>query len=164
MPLPFQPWRAALQPASYMGAQFHVELGGQASGRRNAVHEYPKRNTPWTEDMGRKARRWRITGYIIGPDYLGPRDDLIAACEDGISGTLVHPTLGAVTANCENYSMSEQRDRGGVCTFEMDFVETGSISSSGTSVDTQSASNSAASSLGSASSNSLDTSIGTIST
>jgi prophage DNA circulation protein len=166
MPLPFQPWRAALQPASYMGAQFHVEVGGQGGGRRNALHEYPKRDIPWAEDMGRRAHHWHITGYIIGPDYLAARDDLMAACDAGVSGTLVHPTIGAVTANCDTYLMSESRERGGFCTFEMDFVETGSLNSTGVSTNTQAAANSSASSLGSASSNSLDTSLGagTIST
>lgn len=161
MPLPFQPWRAALQPASFNGAVFHVEVGGQAGGRRNTIHQFPKQDTPYTEDMGRKARRWPITGYIIGPNYTSDRDDLISACESGGSGTLVHPTLGSVAVNCDTYSVSEARDRGGVCTFEMDFVESGRLPNSGVSTDTQAASSSSASNLGSASSTSLDSSLKT---
>lgn len=159
MPLPFQPWRAALLPASFRGIEFHVEVGGQAGGRRNAVHEFPKRDVPFAEDMGRKARHWPITGYIIGPDYLSGRDDLIAACETSGSGTLVHPSLGSMTVNCDVYAVSETRERGGICTFEMAFVEAGSLDGNGVSSDTQSLANSSASDLGSASSNSLDSTL-----
>lgn len=159
MGLPFQPWRAALLPASFGGVEFHVEVGAQAGGRRNAGHEFAKRDTPYTEDMGRKARHWPITGYIIGPDYLGNRDDLIAACEAEGPSTLVHPSLGSMTVNCDVYSVSESRERGGVCTFEMLFVEAGSLTSNGVTADTQSLANTAASSLGKTSSGSLDSSL-----
>lgn len=136
MGLPFQPWRAALQPASYAGYGFKVESGGQTGGRRLAVHEYPKRDTPYAEDMGRRAHRWPITGYCIGPDYLSDRDALIAALDAEGPSTLIHPTLGDNQATCEAYSVTEVRERGGYCVFEMTFVEAGEDPGSAPADDT----------------------------
>jgi prophage DNA circulation protein len=54
------PWRDVLlsQPASFRGVIFHVETGGKSSGRRTVTHEYPKRDDPYAEDMGRVARHF----------------------------------------------------------------------------------------------------------
>ena len=60
------PWRRKLVPASYAGVEFHVEHQALNSGRRVVLHEYPKRNIPYAEDMGRHAKRYNITGYILG--------------------------------------------------------------------------------------------------
>lgn len=122
------PWRARLRPASFRGASFHVDAGQRASGRRVAPHEYPKRNDPYAEDMGRAARRWSITAYVIGPNYDLLRDLLITALEADGPATLLLPSpyLGEdVQALCGPYSMREERERGGFATFEIDFYEAG---------------------------------------
>lgn len=95
MGLPFQPWRASLLPASFGGAEFKVEAGAKSGGRRIAEHEYPKQDTPFGEDMGRKAHRWQITGYCIGPYYTIDRDALVALCDSEGPYTLQHPSLGS---------------------------------------------------------------------
>ena len=109
-------WRDRLTIASYRGVFFHVEVGGRMSGRRVVVHEYPKRNTPYSEDMGRHAVRWQFTAYIILNDkrlqaiarrgataaipYVTPfvdlidqRNALINALEEDGPGLLIHPSL-----------------------------------------------------------------------
>ena len=58
------PWRDAMLPATFRGVEFHVELDTRASGRRTVVHEYPKRDLPYSEDMGRAAIRFSFTGYL----------------------------------------------------------------------------------------------------
>ena len=159
--MPAAPWRTGIQP-SFRGAQFRIEVAGQAGGRRNVTHEFPERDVPYTEDRGRRARRWQITGYIVCgptlPDYRPGRDALLAACEAGGPGTLVHPTLGSMQVNLDTYSMSETRERGGMATFEMQFSEAGDINGAVTAatVNTQAAASSAATNLGSASAASLD--------
>jgi len=125
MTMPYQPWRAVWRPASYKGAGFYIEVGGKAGGRRNVHHEYPKRDDPYAEDMGRKQRKFHIQAYLIGPNYLGPRDRLIVVCEQEGAGLLVHPTLGQLMVVCDTYSVSETREKGGYCTFEMTFSEAG---------------------------------------
>lgn len=137
MPYPSTPWRDALLPASYAGAGFHVEGGGKSGGRRLSVHEYPKADTPNTEDMGRKARRWSITGYVIGPFYIDDRDALIAVCEAEGPATLVHPTMGEEQVRCESFSVTESREQGGIARFEMAFVEAGQDPGTTATADTQ---------------------------
>lgn len=159
MPYPFQPWRAALQPASFGGAGFHVEVDSQAGGRRNALHEFPHRDIPWAEDMGRKARHWGITGYVIGPNYTDDRDALIAVCEQEGPFALVHPSLGTVQANIDDYASVEHREQGGYCVFDLRFVEAGTQPGTVVSTDTQSVVNSSATSTGTTAASSLDTTL-----
>jgi prophage DNA circulation protein len=125
-------WRDNLVPASFRGAVFHVETSGRRSGRRTVVHEYPKRNVPYSEDMGRSAVKWSFTGYLIlrdkgiGGNLLSQIGNLIGALEADDAGFLVHPTLGAMLVMCENYSYSDKRTAGGYVEFDMQFVEAGS--------------------------------------
>jgi prophage DNA circulation protein len=144
------PWRSKLQPASFRGATFHVETDGISSGRRIALHEYPKRNTPYAEDMGKLAQRHTVEGYMImSPsklDFTGDRDALIKALEADGPATLIHPSMGTMQVMAGPYTVNETREKGGMCTFHMTFIEAGSAGSSG-SGDTQSGVNSAASAL-----------------
>ncbi|GGC70845.1 DNA circularization N-terminal domain-containing protein [Chelatococcus reniformis] len=119
-------WRDRLRPASFRGAQFHVEAGVRASGRRIAMHEYAKRDDPYAEDLGRRARRHPISAYLVGADYQAPRDQLIDALEREGAGMLVHPTLGSFRVVCGGYSVRESRERGGFCEFDIEFLESGS--------------------------------------
>ena len=156
MAYPYQPWRAALLPASFAGAEFHVEVGGQSGGRRVAEHEYPKEDTPFGEDMGRKARRWQITGYCIGPDYLDGRDAVIEACEAEGPSVLVHPSLGEQIVHCDSYAMSESRERGGYAQFEMMFLEAGQNPDASATSDTSAQATSAASASNDAAASTID--------
>lgn len=139
------PWRTLLlsQPASFRGVIFHVEQGGRSSGRRTVVHEYPKRNENYAEDMGRSARRFQFSGYLIyrprkqtetNPvlyDYVDQRRRLYEALEQDDIGKLNHPVFAPEGMNvmCERYSMNESRERGGFTQFEMSFVEHGKSTS-----------------------------------
>jgi len=118
-------WFDYLRPASFRGAQFHVETGGKRGGRRNVTHEFPKRDDPYAEDMGRRARRWTISAYVIGDDYADRRDDLIDACEQEGPGLLVHPTIGEEQVVCDYYHVVESRERGRMAEIEMQFTEAG---------------------------------------
>lgn len=141
------PWRNILlgEQASFRGVIFHVESGGRSSGRRGVVHEYPKRNDPYAEDMGRAARRFQFSGYLVyrpgNPmyEYTSQRKQLYEALEDDDVATLVHPVFapGGMKALCERFSMVESRERGGYTQFEMQFVEAGTaVSATGVSNNT----------------------------
>ncbi len=147
------PWRAVLlgEPASFRDVIFHVENGGRSSGRRIVTHEYPKRNDPYAEDMGRSVRRFSFSGYLVyrprkifetNPllyDYVVQRKRLYDALEEDDVGTLIHPVFasGGMQAMCERYTMTESRERGGYTQFEMQFVEAGKASNViGTSINT----------------------------
>lgn len=121
------PWRMRLLPASYSSVQFHVEQQGRSGGRRVVLHEYPKRDTPYAEDMGRSAFRYQMTGYIIGPSYHIGKQALMDVLDRSEGANLVDPYLARpLFCICERYSVSETRERGGYCQFEMTFVELGS--------------------------------------
>src|SRR5215467_7062810 len=103
-------WRDDLLPASFHGAFFHVDTGTKESGRATVVHEFPKKDLPYPEDMGRRARLFNVRGYcIVYPtdvpaaqqnaallyqrDYRDARDALIAALETDGPALLQLPTI-----------------------------------------------------------------------
>jgi len=129
-------WRERWRKASFRGVEFEIESGAKESGRRHVVHEYPKRNEPFTEDLGRRARHYPVTGYIVGPDYDRDAKRLLEACEKDGAGTLVHPTLGERRVICDVVGMVESKDQGGMAIFDMQFVEAGRSSSPAVGVAT----------------------------
>jgi len=142
------PWRLALIPAKFRGVDFHMENAVFAGGRRIAVHEYPKRDTPYGEDLGRRARRLQIVGYIVGTDYHQRRDLLKDALEIEGAG-LVRVQQGdinfwSLNVVVEHFSVVETRERGGYCVFEMGFVEVGITGSMIITTSTQQVVNDAA--------------------
>ncbi|MFS8051580.1 DNA circularization N-terminal domain-containing protein [Rhizobium sp. BR 317] len=150
-------WRQLLLPASFRGAPFHVEGGAKAGGRRTVTHEYPKRDDPYTEDMGRRAKKFSISAYVIGEDYTIFRELLSAALDTEGGGTLIHPTMGIMNVACEGYSVSENREEGGMARFEILLVEAGTSPYTPATADTQSATSNAADSAGSAAATAADT-------
>jgi prophage DNA circulation protein len=117
-------WRDNLRPASFRGVPFHVKAASGEAGRRVVVHEYPKRDTVYPEDMGRAKREFMVEGFVIGADYMDKRDKLLAAIEEPGSGPLVHPYRGTITVTATQPARwSENIDEGGLCRISMTFVE-----------------------------------------
>lgn len=149
-------WRSRLRTASFRGVEFKYDVIGRAGGRRINPNEFPYRDEPYTEDLGRRMRRFSVTGYVIGPDFLDQRDDLIDALEAEGPATLVHPTGGEFLVNSGDFTSVERRERGRVVEFEMQFVEAGTKGGTAVKTDTQSKVNSSADTLSSSTSKSLD--------
>ncbi|WP_270796216.1 DNA circularization N-terminal domain-containing protein [Aeromonas sp. QDB11] len=78
-----------LQPASFRGVAFKVDSDDLQVGRRTVLHEYPGRDTPSVEDLGRETREYAISAYLIGHDFIAERDRLIEALEQAGPGDLV---------------------------------------------------------------------------
>lgn len=109
---------------SFRGVSFFVDNAERGGGRRAVVHEFPLRDDPFVEDLGRRARTFRVEAYVVGDDYLTQRNKLLAALEDESGpGELVHPYHGAVRAICINVSVSESRNEGGFARFAIEFQE-----------------------------------------
>jgi prophage DNA circulation protein len=130
------PFRDDMLPASFRGAMFHVEAGSKESGRRIVTHEFPKRDLPYSEDMGRKAFQFSVRGYCITfpidtpvplytRDYRTARDALIIQLETEGTGVLQLPTLDPFTVVCSGYRWTEEERAGGYCVFDMQFAEWG---------------------------------------
>ena len=130
------PWRQRLMPAHFDGFPFHVESSNRENGRRIVTHEFPKKELPYSEDMGRRAIEFSVRGYIIQysydtgeplyqRDYTQPRDQLISRLELGTPGPLQLPTLAPIVVVCSRYRLTEEERLGGYCVIDMSFVELG---------------------------------------
>lgn len=121
-------WADMLQSASWRGVIFGVETGGLEGGRRVAIHEFPQKDVPYVEDLGRKARSFSVDAFVVGPDYMTDRNALLNALEQSGPGTLVHPWFGTLNnLQVQTFSLQESRDNGGMATFSITFTETSDI-------------------------------------
>lgn len=127
-------WQDHIHPASFRGVPFAVIDADGNFGRRQAIHEYPYRDTAWIEDLGRSTRRLTLNGFIIqsslvysAADVMTQRDSLIAACEAKGSGTLVHPTLGELTVSIPDGGLKirESKDSERIFEFSLTVIESG---------------------------------------
>jgi len=120
-------WRDQLQKASFRGVPFHVRSADTEEGRRGVLHEYPQRDDPFVEDMGRKAGEFSLEAFVFGADYFKARDALRDALKQPGAGELVHPTLGRLrVALTSPYRMAESLvDEGGMARFSLKFTEAG---------------------------------------
>lgn len=133
-------WRERIDPemrGAYRGVPFYVERADTKGGRRWLIHEYPRRDKPYSEDMGRRAKEWRLQLFVAGDDYDRDRDALIEAFDAPGAATLEHPYLGSVMAVASDVGWSESTAEGGVCTFQVTFSEAGEESYPATAMDTQ---------------------------
>jgi hypothetical protein len=133
---PGSPWRNRLLPARFDDSLFHVESGSREGGRRIVVHEFPKKEWPYAEDMGRKATEFTVRGYIIqfpydsgidlySRDYTIARNRLQERLDTGGSGILQLPLQDPMEVVCTRYRMTEEERLGGYVTFDMQFVDQG---------------------------------------
>lgn len=118
-------WRDKLRSAAFKGAAFEVETHDSESGRRAEVHEYPNRDIPYVEDLGKRAETFTVEAFVIGDDYMDKRDALKDACTSYGAGTLTHPSLGDISAVCTSCRVSESSEYGRMARFTLTFQEAG---------------------------------------
>ncbi|ELX1853102.1 DNA circularization N-terminal domain-containing protein [Escherichia coli] len=122
-------WRDRLQDASFRGVPFKVEEESAGTGRRVETHEYPNRDKPYTEDLGKVTFRPSITAYVVGDDCFDQRDRLIEALNKPGPGTLVHPTYGELKVCVDGeVRVSTSKSEGRIVRFDLKFVEAGELS------------------------------------
>src|SRR5512134_1416390 len=118
-------WRASLRPASFRGIPFLLLTAEGEHGRRLASHEYPLRDEPWHEDLGRRAKVLKLEGFVVEPGHIAKAKALIEAVEKPGPGILTHPwlgDLGVVVTECRGrFSHAE----GGMAAFQLAFAESG---------------------------------------
>jgi prophage DNA circulation protein len=138
-------WRRHLYDASFRGVPFKVRDGQSPLGRRIVVHEYPLRDEPYAEDLGRKARQWGVEALLVGDDCLIAARHLRAALEAPGAGMLVHPFLGALPAVVLNAVEMFDFDREGrMVRFSLTFGPPGSNALPTVTTDTTAAARAAA--------------------
>lgn len=130
-------WREQLREASFRGVPFLYEEAALEAGRRIVRHEYPLRDDPYHEDLGRAARVFRVTAFVLGDDYMAARDRLIEAVDAQGQGTLVHPYYGTIEVVCLRARVRESTRQGGMATFELEFERAGENRFPSATVDTR---------------------------
>lgn len=130
-------WRDELRPASFRGVSFYVEGGTLTFGRRLAIHEYPQREKPYVEDLGKKARSYRLEAFVLGENYMAERDALIEALETPGAGQLVHPYYGSLVVTvASDIDVSETSQQGGIARISATFIEAGELNAPDVTEDT----------------------------
>lgn len=118
-------WKDELQPASIGGVPVHVRERRGAAGRRYELHEYPKRDTGWAEDMGGHHGPQTFEAFVIGADHFSQRDNLIDVLNKEGPTTLVHPSRGTMQVQIGECPWTESTREGGMTTFTINFVLAG---------------------------------------
>ena len=129
-------WLQEVQQATIDGVPFFVEGTEGSYGRRAVVHEYPLRDKPFVEDLGRKARSFTVEGLVLGPTYMQARDALTDALEQPGARRLVHPYLGERTVTVLEFKVKETTAEGGMARFSITCVEAGELTYPSAQLDT----------------------------
>lgn len=121
-------WRERYTPGGkFRDADFWVETDELEFGRRVVIHEFPLQDKPQPEDMGRRARKFSISIFVVGPDYDFARNRLIAAIEKPGPGVMTHPYLGTMKVVVTEAKKTETTREGGMARFTLTCVEAGDI-------------------------------------
>ncbi|MFJ3112307.1 DNA circularization protein [Pseudomonas putida] len=115
-------WRDLRREASFRGVPFWVDSDSVPIGRRTQLHEYPKRDEPMVEDMGRQTREYKFEGFVVGSDFIAQRDRLEAALDIPGPGELVHPWYGRLTVTAGKCEVSHVRSELGMARFNLTFI------------------------------------------
>lgn len=116
-------WRDRKQGASFRGVPFQVDTDSVPVGRRTQLHEFPQRDQPFVEDLGRRTRQYRFTGFVAGDDFLAQRDRLLTALDTPGAGELVHPWFGRLTVTAGECELSHARNELGMARFNLVFID-----------------------------------------
>lgn len=117
-----------LKPASYKGVPFLWREQGGKVGRRTAEHEYPQRDKPYVEDLGRMIRPLTFSALLIGDDWQSQLNKLLGVLEEPGSGELVHPLFGTLTVYPRPCDWSYTLDRQRMVSLTLEFIEAGDLS------------------------------------
>ena len=116
-------WRDRMQGASFRGVPFLVDDDSVPVGRRTQLHEFPQRDQPFVEDLGRRTRLYKVAAFVAGDDCLSQRDKLLTALDTPGPGELVHPWFGRMTVTAGECEVSHARNELGMVRFSLEFID-----------------------------------------
>jgi hypothetical protein len=129
MALRFNPLTAL--EGSFRGFPFLYSRERKPGGQRGPLHEYPDRDEPYFEGLGRKAKQYDLTIYFIGTggDRTGTTADIQA---DGFEALLWGGKPGPLllglrreTVWARSWDRERTADKSGWVQFQVTFVEAG---------------------------------------
>lgn len=118
-------WQDDLQPASWRGVPFFVQVSEATFGRNTAVHVYPfkEKKIVWVEDLGAAPSLVHITGFVVGDDVRQQVLDLFRVMQQPSQAELVHPVygsqIGSIVGGCRYVHRS---DRGRYAEIAFEFI------------------------------------------
>lgn len=136
-----------LQPASFRGVAFKVNASEIGAGRRTQLNEYPQRDKPYVDDLGRATREIGVTAFVVGDDYVELAKAVLGALEEPGPGTLIHPWLGELTVSLKDLARVAFDHALGQAVIQMSFIESGELAFPSSETSTQAASRKAAEKL-----------------
>lgn len=136
-----------LRPASFRGVPFKVEASDIGAGRRTQLNEYPQRDKPYVEDLGRATREIGLVAFVVGEDYIAQANAVLGALEEPGPGTLIHPWFGELTVSLKDLARVAFDPALGQARITMQFIESGELAFPSSETSTQAASRIAAGKL-----------------
>lgn len=116
-----QTWRDQLLPASFRGISFLIPQASVPVGMKVQLHEFPQRDEPYAEQLGKQAQVHRLVCWIIGDDCFERRDKFMEALETPGAGELVHPWLGRMQVKAGEAELTHDFKQGGMAAFAVTF-------------------------------------------
>lgn len=113
-----------MYPASFEGARFWCHEVDTTGGRKTVIHEYPKKDFRFVEDLGKRLKVFQIQGVVKGALYLIDKKRLEDAMNSPGIGILVHPFYGNISVYPLTYTVKEDITQVGVAHFTLNFAET----------------------------------------
>ncbi|MEN1835487.1 DNA circularization N-terminal domain-containing protein [Pseudomonas lijiangensis] len=114
-------WRDRLMPASFRGIGFFVDTDSVPVGRKGQLHEFPQRDEPYFESLGKESQIYTMEAFLVGDDCFERRDRLLEALEAKGAGELVHPWLGRMQVQVGGCILKHNRTEGGVVRLSLKF-------------------------------------------
>lgn len=114
-----------LRPGSFRGVSFFIDTSALTTGRRAVQHEYPNRDLPFTEDLGRIPENFEIEGHVLGDNYFEAKENLLRVFTQEGSGELIHPFWGSRFVQVGQITISESNLEGAIAKFSAKFYESG---------------------------------------
>jgi prophage DNA circulation protein len=155
-------WREQLLPASFRGISFLIPQTSVPVGMKGQLHEFPQRDTPFFEQLGKQSQVHKMTGWVIGADCFDRRDKLIEALNTPGGGELVHPWLGKMQVKAGECEMSHDLMGGGMISFDLTFYPDVPLKTPAAKVNTQAQVVDSSESLLTSSLNRYQTAMGTV--
>lgn len=114
-------WRDELLPASFRGISFLIPQASVPVGMKGQLHEFPQRDEPYFEQLGKQSQVHRLTVWIIGDDCFERRDKFLEAIQTPGTGELVHPWLGRMQVKAGEAELTHDYQQGGMVSMLVTF-------------------------------------------
>lgn len=116
-----QTWRDQMLPASFRGISFLIPQASVPVGMKVQLHEFPQRDEPYAEQLGKQAQVHRLVCWIVGDDCFERRDKFMEAVQTPGAGELVHPWLGRMQVKAGEAELTHDFKQGGMAAFAVTF-------------------------------------------